>query len=186
MKHYLFGAFLLLLLFTQCSSSSKKQNTREGDSLSGYISLSGAFALYPITVMWADEFRKIHPDVKIDVSAGGAGKGMADALSQMVDLGMFSREVTPEEIEKGAWFIALTKDAVVPTLHAANPFLAVLKEKGVDRESLRKIFVTGEITSWEELTGLSGNTPIHVYTRSDACGAAAMWGVYLETTQEEL
>jgi len=41
------------------------------DDLSGTISISGAFALYPITVKWADEFKKLHPNVKFNISAGG-------------------------------------------------------------------------------------------------------------------
>jgi len=30
------------------------------DDLEGTISISGAFALYPITVKWAGEFKKLH------------------------------------------------------------------------------------------------------------------------------
>ena len=41
--------------------------------LQGEIQLSGAFALYPMAVKWAEEFRKIHPKVRIDISAGGNG-----------------------------------------------------------------------------------------------------------------
>lgn len=73
------------------------------DKLKGQLSISGAFALYPMTVKWAEEFRKIHPDVRIDISAGGAGKGIADALSGMVDIGMVSREIYQDEIKKGAF-----------------------------------------------------------------------------------
>jgi len=50
------------------------------DSLKGTITISGAWALYPMAVKWASEFQKIHPGVKIDISAGGAGKGIAGAL----------------------------------------------------------------------------------------------------------
>jgi len=41
----------------------------------GTLTLSGAWALYPMAVRWAEEFRKINPEVRIDISAGGAGKG---------------------------------------------------------------------------------------------------------------
>ena len=44
--------------------------------LSGTISVSGAFALYPMMTVWADEFTKLHPDVQFDVQGGGAGKGI--------------------------------------------------------------------------------------------------------------
>jgi len=177
--------FALLMFACGCKFSDRRSRGTEGE-LTGNISLSGAFALYPITVKWAEEFKKTYPGVNIDISAGGAGKGMADALSKMVDLGMFSREVTAEEVKKGAWFIALTKDAVLPTIHAANPFLGELMKKGVTREKLEKLYVTGEITTWEELLDKKPATKITVFTRSDACGAAAMWAEYLGVNQEDL
>ena len=58
----------------------------QSKELKGQISLSGAFALYPLAVKWAEEFKKIHPKVKIDISGGGAGKGITDALVKVVDL----------------------------------------------------------------------------------------------------
>ncbi len=61
-----------------CSNSKNPVITRENTK--GTISLSGAWALYPMAVRWAEEFRKIYPDVRIDLSAGGAGKGITDAL----------------------------------------------------------------------------------------------------------
>jgi phosphate transport system substrate-binding protein len=175
----------LLLFVVSCKPSGNKTEGSNSE-LSGYISLSGAFALYPITVLWADEFKKIHPKVKIDVSAGGAGKGITDALSQMVDLGMVSREISPKEIEKGAWFVALTKDAVLPTINAGNPFLKELSERGVKEGDLKKVFITGEIKTWEALLGREGTTSIHLFNRSDACGAASMWALFLGKTQEDL
>jgi phosphate transport system substrate-binding protein len=187
-NYYLTGLVIFqLIFFTNCSTKQKGSDSESDESsLKGSISLSGAFALYPVTVRWAEEFQKIHPGVKIDISAGGAGKGMADALSRMVDLGMFSREISEQEKEKGAWGIALTKDAVLPTVNANNPFIKELRKKGITRENLVKIFITGEITSWEELYGGSTKTGINVYTRSDACGAAAMWGQFLGKNQEDL
>jgi phosphate transport system substrate-binding protein len=57
------------------SSFKKVENKPTPDDLKGTINISGAFALYPITVKWAQEFKKIHPNVVFNISAGGAGKG---------------------------------------------------------------------------------------------------------------
>ena len=76
-----------------------------------------------MAVKWAEEFRKIHHIVRIDISAGGAGKGITDALAKVVDLGMGSRDIYPQELEKGAFPIAVVKDAVVPTNNTNNPLI---------------------------------------------------------------
>jgi len=160
--------------------------TNAQDNLEGDISISGAFALYPMTVKWADEFKKIHPSVRIDISAGGAGKGIADALSDMVDIGMVSRDIYPEELSKGAFPIAVTKDAVVPVISSNNPLLNSLLLIGIKKDVANSIWISGKYKTWSEAFGLKTTTPIHIYTRSDACGAAEMWAKYLGKKQEDL
>lgn len=155
-------------------------------ALEGTVTISGAWALYPMVVKWVEEFQKLYPKVKIDVSAGGAGKGMADALAGVVDIGMVSREIYPAELQKGAWWIAVTKDAVVPTINEKNPFLAELLAKGVKRETFIDIWITENIKTWGEILGTSAKEPVHVYTRSDACGAADTWAAFMGRKQEDL
>ncbi len=156
------------------------------EKLKGQISISGAFALYPMTVKWAEEFRKINPDVRIDISAGGAGKGIADALSGMVEIGMVSREIYPEEIKKGAYPIAVTKDAVVAVISESNPSLNTILITGLKKDAGNNIWITGKFTTWAQAFNLKSKTPIHIYTRSDACGAAEMWAKYFGKKQEDL
>jgi phosphate transport system substrate-binding protein len=175
----------VLVMINGCGNRSEKQNNTKGE-LKGSISISGAFALYPMTVKWAEEFQKLHPGVRIDVSAGGAGKGMTDALSQMIDLGMFSRGVSKEEVDRGAWFIAVTKDAVLPTINSTNPYLKDVKSKGLKREDFESLFISKTTHSWNQLIQSARADKINIYSRSDACGAAEMWGKYLGKNQESL
>ncbi|MDR1675662.1 MAG: PstS family phosphate ABC transporter substrate-binding protein [Tannerella sp.] len=164
----------------------KNTNTAgSGDGLSGNIQLSGAFALYPMAVKWVEEFRKIHPAVKIDVSGGGAGKGMTDVLAGVVDIGMVSREIYAQELEKGALPIAAVKDAVVPTIHARNPERAIIDKTGLKREIAAKLW-NWELKTWGEILGTSSLTPVHVYTRSDACGAGETFAAWFGKKQENL
>jgi len=168
------------------SLSVNKASSQAKDDLKGNISISGAFALYPLTIRWAEEFRKIHPDVKFDISAGGAGKGMTDALAKMVDIGLVSREINPEEVKKGAFAIAVTKDAVVATVSAKNPNIKDILANGIDRDAAINIFVTGKAKTWGQAIGTKSAVPIRVYTRSDACGAGETWAKYLGKKQEDL
>ena len=152
----------------------------------GQVSLSGAFALYPLAVQWSNEFQALHPSVKIDVSAGGAGKGMTDVLNGMVDYAMLSRDLHQEEIESGALAFIVGRDAVIPDFNSGNPYADMLRSRGLTSEEARKIWVTGEIRTWGQLLGNGEKHKINVYTRSDACGAAQTFAAWFGAKQEDL
>jgi phosphate transport system substrate-binding protein len=191
MKLVLKSSFLPVLIgmlsvsiLLSCGGNNNSTNNSTGN-LEGTISLSGAFALYPLANKWAEEFGKKYPDVRFNISAGGAGKGMADALAGAVDLGMVSREIKPEETAKGAWPVAVTKDAVIPTVSSNNPVISAILEKGLTQEEFRKIFITTEITTWGQALQNQSTEKINVYTRSDAAGAAATWAQYLGGKEQD-
>ncbi|HAL61906.1 MAG TPA: phosphate ABC transporter substrate-binding protein [Chloroflexi bacterium] len=167
----------LVMAMGGCQKATEQEG---GAGLRGTVRVSGAWALYPMMVRWGEEFHKIYPQVTFDISAGGAGKGMADALGGLVDIGMVSREIYPEEIERGAFWVPVIKDAVMATVNENNPVLEDLLGRGVSREILEGIWITGDITTWGEVVGRSDVAyEIHIYTRSDACGAAQTWAHYL-------
>jgi ABC-type phosphate transport system substrate-binding protein len=130
---------------------AKLGNEEPETKLEGRIAISGAFALYPMMGNWTEEFHKLHPGVSFDLSAGGAGKGMTDALGGMVDIGMVSRGIYPAEIENGAFWVSVTKDAVVAVVNADNPVLAELLTKGVTRETFAAIWIGGNVTDWRDV-----------------------------------
>jgi phosphate transport system substrate-binding protein len=153
--------------------------TSSEEQLSGTISVSGAFALYPMMTVWAEEFTKLHPDVQFDVQGGGAGKGMTDTIAGAVDIGMISRSIKDEETAQGIFWVSVTKDAVFPIINAENPVAAQILKKGITQEIFAKIYITGEITTWGEVIGDPAITDeIHVFTRSDASGAAEQWAKF--------
>lgn len=43
-----------------------------------------------------------------------------------------------------------------------------------------------EIKTWGEVLGTNSKVPVHVYTRSDACGAAETWAAWFNKKQEDL
>ncbi|MEI7524994.1 MAG: substrate-binding domain-containing protein [Mariniphaga sp.] len=182
MKNKLFLGILALLLSNLLGS----YQTFGQDKLEGRLSFSGAFALYPMAVKWAEEFKKANPDVKIDISAGGAGKGMTDVLNNMVDIGMVSRDINPEETKKGAFGFAVTKDAVVAVMSAQNPELIAILAVGLKPDAANDIWVSGKAKTWGQAFNSKSKTPIHIYTRSDACGAAEVWAKYFGKKQEDL
>ena len=83
-----------------------------------------------------------------------------------------SRELKPQEKERGAFAFAVAKDAVVATVNVNNPIYKELLKTGLSKQQAQEI--------WE------GKTKLNVYTRSDACGAAETWAAFLGKKQEDL
>jgi phosphate transport system substrate-binding protein len=188
-KQYLCTILICLLVTVSIITACKPlpEDDQQEGALQGTITVSGAWALYPLMIRWGEEFSLLHPGVRFNISAGGAGKGMADALADAVNIGMVSREIYHEEIEKGAFGVPVAKDAVFLTVNENNPVIEDLRKMGVTRETLIGIYITGEVTTWGQVVGRSENMdPIHVFTRSDAAGAPATWAAYLYKAQEDL
>jgi phosphate transport system substrate-binding protein len=180
------ATIVMLVIISACSAPAASQPVKPAPVKSASISVSGAFALYPLVVQWAGEYQKAHPEISIDVSAGGAGKGMADVLSKAADIGMLSRPITPEEEGKGALAFPVARDAVFCILNAQNPYKDQLLQHGIAKEILKKIFMGGNPVTWGEVLGKPEITDeVHVYTRSDSAGAAEMWAKYLGGSKQE-
>lgn len=176
---------VLLLLPTLFCGCGRRQAAKAGD-LQGNIAVSGAFALYPLMLRWADAFSQRHPGVTIDVSAGGSGKGVTDVLAGQVDLGMVSRDLKAPERQHGAVAVAVARDAVVPIINIHHPLYRQLLQRGLSQKTASGIWVTGRVKTWGQVAGLINQTPINVYTRSDACGAAETFAAWLKSHQEDL
>lgn len=179
------NSLLLLLLGTACAPKVK-EGYDEVRGYTGNISISGAFALYPIVVLWSEDFKKIHPNVRFNISAGGAGKGISDVLSNMVDIGLVSRDLHPQELQRGAFPVHVAKDAVVGTINRNHPNFDILRTRGLTQKELVGIFVEGRYRLWSDIDPQLVRQPIEVYVRSDAAGAAETWAKFLGERQEGL
>jgi phosphate transport system substrate-binding protein len=74
----------------------------------------------------------------------------------------------------------------LPTISAENPYMDILKRRGLTRDEFRMVFIEGTIRDWADLLGTSERKELIVYTRSDACGAAGTWADFLGGKQENL
>jgi phosphate transport system substrate-binding protein len=183
MKRIVICVFIGFFMFLSVLSAYASEPSQ---SMKGTIRISGAWALYPMMVKWGEEFRKTYPNVRVDISAGGAGKGIADALTGMVDIGMVSRDIRPEEIKPGTTYVPVVKDAVFPTINTNNPVIKKIAEKGIKKKTFNDLWIIGKPLTWGEISGTNTKNTIQVYTRSDSCGAAETWAHYLGKNQEDL
>jgi len=151
------------------------------------IAVSGAFALFPMMTVWAEQYSALHPNIQFDVQGGGAGKGMTDVLAGAVDIAMVSRALKQEETDQGAYGVPVTIDAVVATVNANNPNIDAILAQGLTPEKAAAIWMTQETTTWGQLLGTDATDAITVYTRSDSAGAAEVWAKFMGgSVQEDL
>ena len=186
MKYNILYISCLASFLLQSCAPKVSESYDEKNGYTGSISISGAFALYPLAVLWAEDYKKTNPNLRFNISAGGAGKGIADVLTDMVDIGLVSRDLHPQELEKGALPIHVAKDAVIGTINSDHPDIELILTRGFTQEELKQIFLEGKFKKWNEIDSRFSDTAIEVYVRSDAAGAAETWAKFFGANQEDL
>jgi phosphate transport system substrate-binding protein len=130
------------------------------------ITIAGSTALQPLAQAAADAYQQAHPDVKISVTGGGSGQGIAQAASKGVDIGD-SDILAPTHPE-----LTDNKVAVVGFSVIVNPASGVT---GLTKEQIQSIF-SGKVTNWKDVGGK--DEPITVINRPAGSGTRA---VFLKT-----
>jgi len=137
------------LLLSGCGSSS---GSSSGPGASVYVQNKGSDTIVNLALAWAERYQQVRPEVRISVSGGGSGTGLAALISGTVDIANASRQIKPEEvkaaeangIEPQEYVIA--RDAIAVIVHPDNPV------NQLNLEQISKIYL-GEINNWKELGG---------------------------------
>ncbi|MBI4267797.1 MAG: PstS family phosphate ABC transporter substrate-binding protein [Chloroflexi bacterium] len=87
------GITLLAVIITGCARSSATSE----NGLSGTIEIDGSSTVYPITEAVAEEFRKIHPQVRINVGISGTGGGFKRFVGGETQISDASRPIKDSE-----------------------------------------------------------------------------------------
>lgn len=109
---------------------------------------------------YMDDLAKLYEErtgVKINISGGGATKGIRDVASGETDIGGTCRLKLPNEgAEEHATLVPVAWDALAVIVHPDNPV------QDVSLDQLQDIFL-GKITNWKELGG--NDAPLRLYVR---------------------
>ena len=101
--------FGLAILLSGCAAAGQAQATdgQAGAAAAGAAAKTGAQdtiqdngsdTLVNLALAWAEKYMGEHPDVRISVTGGGSGTGIAALINGTVDIANASREMTAEEI----------------------------------------------------------------------------------------
>lgn len=132
------------------------------------VSLAGSAAVQPLAERLALAYMAENPEVTISVSGGGSTVGVKSAWEGIVDIGMTSRELKPEE--KGLKEFVIARDGLVVIVHPEN------KLEGLNRAEVRDIF-SGEITNWKDLGG--EDRAIVTVSREEGSGTRATFEMWI-------
>ncbi len=163
-------ASLLLIspicLLTSCGlgQSTPNDNVLEAART---IENKGSDTLVNLALAWAETYMELHPEMRISVTGGGSGTGIAAMINGTVDIANASRAMKTEEIaaaqangiEPVEFVVA--NDAIAIVVHPSNP---------VDKLTLQQIsnIYTGRITNWSQIGG--EDRPIVLLSRESNSG----------------
>ncbi len=191
------GAVLAMMMTTASLGMSQEvvkldpgfQTYQPMSGVSGNLSSVGSDTLNNLMTLWAEEFNKFYPNVKIQVEGKGSSTAPPALISGTAQLGPMSRSMKETEIdqfEKKFGYkpmpIRVAVDALAVFVNKDNPIkcLTMAQVDGIFSKS-RRAGYKENIKTWGQL-GLSGdwaNRPISLYGRNSASGT---YGFFKEHT----
>ena len=164
-------AFILctLALNAGCRSggSSSGSPGGQGNQSAQTIENKGSDTLVNLALAWAETYMQANPEVRISVTGGGSGTGIAAMINGTVDIANASRAMKDEEIKAAeanghspVEFV-VAGDAIAVVVHPSNT---------IDKLTLKQIsdIYTGKITNWKEIGG--EDRPIVLLSRESNSG----------------
>jgi len=145
-------AVLSLILVLMISCAAPGTGTPSNSQPAASIQNKGSDTIVNLALAWAERYQQIHPEVRLSVTGGGSGTGLAALINGTVDIANASRQIKPEEVteaqSKGIDPVehVIARDAIAVIVNPENP---------VSQLSLQQIsdIYSGKITNWKEVGG---------------------------------
>jgi phosphate transport system substrate-binding protein len=149
MKRVLSFFLLSSFLLASCSSSSSDTSS---DSPAQYIENKGSDTIVNLALAWAETYQAEYPDVRISVTGGGSGTGIAALINNTVDIANASRKIKDEEIAEAQTAgvnpveYIIARDAIAVIVNPQNPVSELTLQQISD-------IYSGKYTNWSEVGG---------------------------------
>lgn len=170
--------------------------------MSGDVSSVGSDTLNNLMTLWAEGFRRMYPNVRIQIEGKGSSTAPPALIEGIAQFGPMSRAMKPSEIDKfeqkfgyRPTQIKVAIDALAVFVNKDNPLEeATLQQLDAMFSKNRKGGLKNDITTWGDL-GLGGdwsNKPIRLYGRNSVSGTygyfkkvALFKGDYKDSVKEQ-
>lgn len=194
-KNTLFGLVLLVLCATSGVAQSPIDQTAPNQSpvdptlplyersqdLQGTLKLVGSNTMSNVAAIWEESFRRMYPDVKIEVEVKGSVNAVGAVIDGTADFGLLSREITQDEVKAFYEKFGYVPTILTPVLEPQGIF--VHKNNPIESISLSQLDAAFSTTlkrgepkvasTWGDL-GVQGEwstVPIVVHGRSATTGS---------------
>ncbi len=152
----------------------------KASGVSGNISSVGSDTLANLMTLWAEEFKRVYPNVNIQIQAAGSSTAPPALTEGTSNLGPMSRKMKDKEIQAfeskygyKPTAIPVAIDALAVFVHKDNPVKGMtIAEVDAVFSSTRKCGATLGIDSWGKagLTGAWENRDIQLFGRNSVSG----------------
>ena len=186
---------------TAVTADPKLADYKVQAGISGNLNSIGSDTLNNLMTFWAESFRKLYPNVKIQIEGKGSSTAPPALIAGTAQLGPMSREMKAAELdgfEKKFGYkphaVAVALDGLAVFVNKDNPIKSLtLQQVDAIFSSTRKRGGAA-VTTWGQLglTGEWANRPLSLYGRNSASGTygffkehALKGGDYASTVKEQ-
>jgi len=152
----------------------------KASGVSGTISSVGSDTLANLMTLWTEEFKRLYPNVNVQVQAAGSSTAPPALTEGTANLGPMSRKMKDNEIEAfekkygyKPTAVPVAIDALAVYVHKDNPIVGLsIPQVDAIFSATRKCGYPDDITTWGQL-GLTGEwaaRPIQLYGRNSVSG----------------
>jgi len=138
------------MLTAACSRLMTEDLSRP--SSDAIIENKGSDTIVNLALAWAESYQDSHPEVRISVTGGGSGTGIAALINASVDIANASRKIKPEERTRAEANGVLPVEFVI-----ARDAIAIIvnHENPVDHLSIDQIsdIYSGAVNNWMQVGG---------------------------------
>lgn len=152
----------------------------KASGVSGSIISVGSDTLANLMTLWAEEFKRLYPNVTVQIQAAGSSTAPPALTEGTSNFGPMSRKMKDKELaafeSKHGYKptpIAVAIDALAVYTHKDNPIEGLtIPQVDAIFSATRKCGYANDITTWGQLglTGEWANRPVQLYGRNSVSG----------------
>lgn len=153
---------------------------QKASGVSGNLSSVGSDTLANLMTLWAEEFKRLYPNVNIQIQAAGSSTAPPALTEGTSNIGPMSRKMKNKELEAferkfgyKPLAIPVAIDALAVYVHKDNPVKGMsIPEVDAIFSATRKCGAKKDVSSWGDLgvTGNLGKRKIQIYGRNSVSG----------------